>query len=78
MRLQTAATFQIFRSTPVESPRIATGNPAVTETRRLATCAAGSVLTGVTGYHGPWPLYDAFTTVNGLRFECSEVRAILE
>jgi hypothetical protein len=64
--------------TPVESPRIAIGNTAVTEVRRNAACAAGSVLTGVTGYYGPWPLYSAYTIINGLQFECSEVTAILE
>lgn len=61
-----------------ESTRIGTGNANVPASRKDAACPTGSVLTGVTGYYGPWPLYQAFTIVNGLQFQCSSAQALLE
>ena len=58
---------------PMELSRIGTGNAGLPPSPVDVACPTGRVMTGLTGWYGPWPLYDAFTTVNGLRPRCDEV-----
>ncbi|MGN6108238.1 MAG: hypothetical protein ACTHU0_24235 [Kofleriaceae bacterium] len=64
--------------TPTESDRIGEGNASLTPTRVDAACAAGSALSAITTYVGPWPLYIDYTTINAVRFDCTALNAVLE
>jgi hypothetical protein len=55
-----------------ELERIARGNVNVPPSPSDVACPGDAMLTEITGYYGPWPLYNAYTTVNGLRFTCAE------
>jgi len=69
--------FTVVVGSTTPSDRIGTGDGSITETLEQFGCPSGSVVTGVTGYYGPWPPYPSFITVNGLSVRCAAITAQL-